>query len=121
MQRVNLKDIVYASPLAYTRDYCVVVEGVTDVWRLGDIAVATFGINYTSEQVKHLSNNFSNVYILYDFEKQAQAQAESLKCDLQSRGIRATICRVPLGHDPASISQDKVNHFVSEIHQRTAV
>ena len=47
------------------KDVALVVEGVTDVWRIGDGAVALNGLQCSSAQLKLLSN-FSRVYIMLD-------------------------------------------------------
>jgi hypothetical protein len=56
---------------------CVVVEGITDAWKLGPGAVATFGIDWTEAQAQLLMN-FEHVIIMFDSEPTAQAQARSL-------------------------------------------
>ena len=57
---------------------CIVVEGVTDVWRLGPGAIATFGISFTKQQAKLIAMNFNIVFIMFDSESQAQEKAEEL-------------------------------------------
>jgi hypothetical protein len=57
----------------------VIVEGITDVWRLGYGAVCTFGIKFTPQQVRLLGNAFTNRFVLYDqTEKQALRQGKKL-------------------------------------------
>ena len=71
---INLKTIIYGKT-DWKR--CVVVEGVTDVWRLGFGAVSLFGIKYTLQQIRILSK-FEKVFLLFDPEAQAQAQAKKI-------------------------------------------
>ena len=54
------------------RDVAIVVEGVTDVWRIGEGAVALNGLQCSSAQLKLLAN-FSRVYIMLDNTAQDQA------------------------------------------------
>ena len=58
-------------------DRVLVVEGATDVWRMGPGSVGTLGIDWTTEQANVL-RQFDYRYILYDPEPQAQAQALKL-------------------------------------------
>lgn len=95
----------------------VVVEGVTDVWRIGPGAIATFGIEFTKEQIKILaSKKPSNIYIMYDAEPQATKQAEKLAYQLDTlSGIkRVEILMLPAG-DPADMSEEDVREFRQEI------
>jgi hypothetical protein len=58
-------------------DKIIIVEGITDVWRLGYGAVATFGLGYTWEQFS-LMIQFSKCYILFDPGEDAQNRADEL-------------------------------------------
>lgn len=69
---------IYGLDQAKAKKRCIVVEGITDVWRLGPGAVAVFGIDYTKQQAKILAENFNEIFILFDGEEQAQAQAQKL-------------------------------------------
>ena len=53
----------------------IVVEGPIDAWRIGDGAVATFGVIYTQKQIKLLRERFKRVFIMYDADAQEQADA----------------------------------------------
>ena len=59
-------------------DRIVIVEGITDAWRLGPGAVATFGIKYTPAQVA-LMKRFSHRFILFDPEDpEAKSKSKEL-------------------------------------------
>lgn len=60
------KHLLYGFDYAVEKRKCVVVEGVTDVWRLGPGAVATFGEKWTKEQLTLLCNNFERVTVMLD-------------------------------------------------------
>jgi len=62
------KHLVYGFDYAVEKRRCVLVEGVTDVWRLGPGAVACFGTGWTREQVLLITNNFDKVIVLLDSE-----------------------------------------------------
>jgi len=63
-ERVHHKDIVYGYDLVPGKRV-VVVEGITDVWRLGPGAVATFGSQWTESQLL-LLKDFEKVFVLFD-------------------------------------------------------
>lgn len=72
-------------------DSCIVVEGVTDVWRLGPGAVATFGIKFRPAQVAMLARHFKTIHVLFDPEPAAQAQARKLATDISRLGCAVKI------------------------------
>lgn len=107
-ERIEHKHILYGLPSAFEHHACIVVEGIFDAWRIGPGAVATFGINYTPEQIRCLCDTFSTCHILYDAEPQAQKQAKKLVSELQFRGINATNIELDKG-DPGDLSQERAN------------
>lgn len=56
------------------KDKCILVEGPTDAWRLGDGAVSLQGIRHTKEQIRYLTDkNLKKVVILFDSGKEEEA------------------------------------------------
>ncbi|MBW2030769.1 MAG: hypothetical protein JRJ31_17030 [Deltaproteobacteria bacterium] len=93
----------------------VVTEGVTDVWRLGPGAVATFGIAFTDRQITLLTR-FDRVFLLFDQEPQAQARAKKLRAELLAEGVRAEILSGVLdGGDPAEMTQDDADNLMKSL------
>lgn len=60
---ISIKDCLYN--LDSIKDKAIIVEGITDVWRLGDGAVATFGTQFTEKQVSLLTR-LEKVFVMYD-------------------------------------------------------
>lgn len=58
-------------------DAVVVVEGITDVWRLGPGAVSTFGVDWSRQQAM-LLRPFNRRYILFDQDDAGQEEAKKL-------------------------------------------
>lgn len=79
-EKYNHHDLLYGEHLA--KNAVVVVEGPTDVWRIGPGAVATFGTAYRRSQVARLSR-FPVRAIWYDAGSIAQRKAEKLVADLE--------------------------------------
>lgn len=92
----------------------VVVEGITDVWRLGAGAVATFGIKYTSAQVV-LLQEFDNVFILFDPEEQAQEQARKLSQELLGGGRHVEIIDFQGETDPGDMSVLDARYLMKDL------
>jgi DNA primase len=91
----------------------ICVEGITDAWRLGTDAFATFGIKYTPYQIEAMAKHFREVVILYDPEEQAQIQADRMIKDLEGFNVKAW--KVDLKSDPGAMDQDEANELLSQL------
>lgn len=85
----------------------VVVEGITDVWRLGAGAVATFGTGFTQQQVRLLANRFDKHFVWFDNEPEAQRQADKLAQQLCGLGKEAMVV-LSDKPDPAEVGGEEV-------------
>ena len=57
------------------KDRCIIVEGPTDVWRLGDGVISLQGIKYTKEQLGYIfDKGLKKVVILFDSGKEEEAR-----------------------------------------------
>ena len=62
---IHHKHVTYGIDLV-PRKTCVIVEGITDVWRLGPGAVALFGTEWTPEQLLFLAKRMKTAHVLFD-------------------------------------------------------
>lgn len=87
------EEVIHHKLVCYGIDHvkssCVVVEGITDVWRLGYGAVATFGVEYTASQVLLIARRVRKATIFYD--PGALGKAEQLEADLSALGVETSI------------------------------
>lgn len=96
-----------------TKDFIVLVEGVYDVFRLGDNAAATFGTAFSPHQLLHVKQ-YDRVFMLYDSEGDAQARAKD------AAGLMATlvpdVAIVDIGQgDPDDLGDDDAAKLMAEI------
>jgi hypothetical protein len=118
----NEKVIIQRDSLLYNIDNiknrkAIVVEGFTDVWKMGDCAVATMGTKFTNAQIQLLSSYCDEVYILYDSKEkdpQAPIQAEKLAHSLYSLIKKVEILELPHG-DPGDLTYSEVENIKKEI------
>lgn len=115
---LNNKNTLYGLDQA-TGKSCVIVEGVTDVWRLGPGAVATFGIKYRPAQVAMLLRYFDFFHILFDPDPQAQVQAERLAHDLAVFGGKVRTWDSGSDLDPGDFPQDAADAFMRDALNRS--
>ena len=112
---MDIRDTVYNLDHATSPDV-IIVEGVTDVWRIGDNSVATFGIKYTPMQVLTLTQ-YRRCFILFDAEPLAQEQADKLGKDLSTVVNEVVRLELPKG-DPAEMSEDDVKSLRKQVFGR---
>jgi len=111
---IPCKSLLYnADRMGHT---AIVVEGITDVWRIGDGSVAVFGIKWTMAQVMRLSG-LKHVFIMFDMDDRAQECARTLATALTMIVRQVTILKLDKG-DPADMPQDEVRHLRREIFGR---
>lgn len=113
------KSIISAKKTLYNIDNCkknsiIVVEGVTDVWRLGEDSCATFGVGSTPEQVQ-LLRKYKNVFIVFDPERKAQDRARKLAKLVSAYGNSVEIVDTELDHDPGDMTKEEVVWLKKEL------
>lgn len=91
----------------------VIVEGVSDVWRLGPGSVATFGIDWKEEQAAILKN-YHYRFIMFDPEPQAQKQAKKL-ANWLAPFPGETELLVDLKTDPGDMEQKVADKIMEEL------
>ncbi len=95
--------------------YIVLVEGVTNVWRLGDVGVAAFGKDLSEEQVRLLgeaSGGQKPVVVLLDGGEDRAAWRAFSK--LQQRRVPAVRVDLPEGLDPADFHRQRLLDLIHE-------
>jgi DNA primase len=106
MEVIHHKHILYN--LDTVKSSMIIVEGIFDVWRIGDGAVASFGITYTLEQIILITLiKPSRVFIMFDSEPQAQRNAEKLGSALSSLGMKTEVI-TPSHGDPCDLTDSEV-------------
>ena len=106
------KHILYGKQEKW-KDTGICVEGITDVWRLGPLAFCTFGIEFTSYQVRIIAKQFTRVAVVFDDEVQAKKQARKLVAELGFRGVDAF--QINIQGDPGSMRDDDALHLINSI------
>jgi DNA primase len=96
----------------------IVVEGITDVWRLGQQAVGVFGIDFLPQQVRSICQkkkeaNDNRVIIIFDDDPQAIKQGEKLMAELNFRGMECQ--QKIIEGDPGDMGQKEANELIRHI------
>ena len=110
---VKHKHVFYQAIPTKDSDACICVEGVTDAWRFGYGAIATFGIKYTKYQVREISKRFKKVFVVFDDDPQAIKQSEKLTAELILRGVDAYSIKIQ--GDPGDMAQTDADTLKKEL------
>jgi len=95
-------------------DAIMVCEGPTDVWRIGDSCVSTWGTSTTEEQVRKLYR-YKKVFIVFDPDDNAQKRAGTLGNKIAAMGGDVEIIHTGLDHDPGAMTEDEVKSLREEL------
>lgn len=115
----NKREWLYNMDTAVLYDDIVLCEGVTDVWRIGDNAVALFGKVFHDEQIHLMSRLWQDrgqAVILPDMndpEAYPLAKENVEKLNRMNVFPRKAICIAPPGDDPASCSRQDLLQTVA--------
>jgi DNA primase len=93
------------------QDTIVVVEGPTDVWRVGDGCVGLSGVKYTSLQTK-LLRKFKRIFVLLDSD--AKNISYGLAYELAPLVPDVEVVELNTG-DPADLSESSIKELRMEI------
>lgn len=113
------KEVIHHKHLLYGSDHtmrrCLLVEGVTDVWRMGYGCAGTFGTAYTKEQIGFLQQHYDEVFILFDSsdpkaERTMNELAEQLALVIDTVEVIKTDW-----DDPGSAPQDEADALMKEL------
>jgi hypothetical protein len=91
----------------------ILVEGVTDVYRLGFNAFCSFGIKYTAKQLRLIAATFVRVPVMFDDDPQAIVQAQTIIDELLFRKVDSFMVKIK--GDPASLPQKEANYIVKHL------
>lgn len=110
---IPVKDCLYN--IDTVNNKIVLVEGVMDVWRIGDGCSAMFGMEYTTHQLNILfSKEIKEAYVLFDGEKKAIKKAHKLANTLSTFIPKVHVLELDDG-DPADMNEDEVRKLREEI------
>lgn len=113
------REILYNFDNAIKYKTGVIVEGVTDVWKVGPQAVCTFGANMTLSQQRLFQKGFKdfNGVLFYDPDVQEQLKEKTdLLCATMAKKLNSGFCAVylPEGHDPGSCNRSYLREYIQE-------
>ncbi len=101
------KDLLYGADFA--SHTIIVVEGPTDVWRIGPGAVGVMGLQYSQKQVALIAD-YPTRFICFDDEPSAQRRAFKLASELREFPGQTSILAVT-SSDPGSASDEQISEL----------
>ena len=115
--KVNMRDdpkkLIYGIEKANVKRGVLIVEGPSDVWRMGPGAVGLLGIDWSVEQAGIL-RQFKRRFVLFDPGFTSQKQAHKLACWLAPLSGETEILS-GFSSDPGDLPQDEANNIMREL------
>lgn len=96
----------------------IIVEGITDVWKLGNGSVATLSMDWTRDQVLELCElELKAAFVIYDNEPRAQLRAQKLCNTLSILCNIDHVERIELDgvKDPGELSEADIRYLRKEL------
>jgi len=94
-------------------DTALIVEGVTDVWRMGDGAVAIMGIEWTDDQILFLSSLELKKAVVF-FDSDAIDKSHQFASEISAFIPNVEVHELPEG-DPADLTYKQVEEIRTEV------
>jgi len=115
----NEEAIVPMKSLLYNIDNVgktmLIMEGITDVWRIGKGSVAVMGMEFSKEQLALVvKSDVKNVFVMFDSGEVEQKKANHLATNLSGIVDHVEVIELPEG-DPGDLSESDVNHLREEL------
>ncbi len=110
---VPIKHTIYNIDNCY-HSHVVIVEGVTDTWRLGDNAVALYGKSLSEKQLVFLVKRFKYIFVCMDPEAQDSCE----KIVQRIKPYRACYKLLIADKDPGDFSMREVQSLWNHVQQK---
>ena len=112
----SVKELVYNYDAIDKGGNVLVVEGPTDVWKIGGSTVCLFGVEYTDQQIVLLAQKeINNLYILFDSDSAGVAASKKLKRVLYPLANSVEILSLKKGDDPGQLSLSEARSIKYEL------
>lgn len=95
------------------KDKCLVVEGITGVWRFGPGCIATFGASVTPSQIRLMADRFKRIFLMMDSDEAGQKATEKMEIELSVLGKEVIVLNL-LSGDSGEICQNEANYFMKK-------
>jgi len=111
--RIHHKEWLYN--IDTIKDKVLIVEGPTDVWRMGDGCISPLTSEFSNRQIEILSTKkIKEAYFLFDSEPNAQAQAKRMANNLSAFIPHVEVLELASG-DPGGLDEIEAQKIMSEI------
>ena len=97
--------MLYGFDIAKEYPYCIITEGVTNVWTLGEGAIATFGKSMAFQQAEMIKSRWKAAVVAYDGDAAKECAAVAMM--LESPDFPVVRMQLPDGEDPASLGRNR--------------
>lgn len=111
---VNPKHVLYGLENCQNKSRVCVVEGCTDVWRMGDGFCATMGTALTEQQISLLLS-YRHIILMFDPEEEAYEKAKKAAENIAVYGNTVELLLMNGDKDPGALSQAEALELRKEL------
>lgn len=115
--------MLYGYDQARAFPYCIVVEGVTDVWRVGPPAVCILGNSLNFAQRRLICTTWQTVFVMLDPDamEKSRIAVHELKNHLREAGGQVVEITLPGGKDPADFDARDLQWIIADASEKAGV
>lgn len=104
--------LIYNFDRASKCPYPVIMEGATDVWRVGEAGICLFGKTISERQLSLVQQTWRKAIVLLDPD--AEKEAKSLCNKLRSASVLTSMVTLPTGVDPGSSDRNYLFSIITK-------
>lgn len=106
--------MLYGYDRARSYQFCVVVEGVTDVWRIGPPAVCILGSSLNYNQRRLICATWRTVFVMLDPDALDKSRVAVQELGDQLKGVGGRVIHIvlPGGKDPAEFDRKSLQQII---------
>ena len=110
------KQCIYNYDSVQNGGNCILVEGPTDVWRMGKGAISFFGVTSSTEQLVHFKRkNINKLFIMMDNDAPGKTSAKKISNFLSPLAKSTEIITMTSHPDPGSLLQEEAEIIKKEL------
>jgi DNA primase len=113
--RMRTGEVLYNYDTAKHKEFVILCEGITDVWRIGGYGVALLGKSMSMQQRQLIRSTWSGKPVVVLLDADACEEAQRLGSSLRSiHNAPVVVVALPPGSDPADLPRFRVSQIIRE-------
>lgn len=113
------KEVIHHKHILYGWDKaqwqtCLIVEGITGVWRFGPGALAVFGSQCHSSQARLIASRYKKAFLCFDNDEAGRIGQDKMDVQLSVLGVETILLDLDRGIDSGEVKQTEADNFMNQ-------